>query len=240
MFNIAICDGAAKELLVIMEQLDTYRKEFYPQAEIATDVYSRADDLIAGFHEKKYNLLIFDMDGMKCDGIRVAREIKEIEERVDIIFISSGPDRAIDAFSVNALAYLLRPYTKERFFEIMSRAFRRLPSPKPEGIAVKNLSGTLMSVDVKDILYVESREKIIRIVQKNSDDILVRSSLSNTYERLGKFRHIMKCGGSYIINLDDVKAIEDRTVLMTDGTAIPVPRRLMSEVKTRYETYRKG
>lgn len=237
MYNIAICDSTAKELLSIMSQLDSYLEERRPEAETATDVFSKPQDLLEGFMDKKYDLLILDM---KTDGIQTAREARRFNPAADVIFLADSAEKAIDAFSVNALGYLLKPVKKEQFESAMNRAFRKIPERRPEGIAIKNLSGNLMSVDIKDILYVESREKIIRIVQRETDDILARSSLSATFEHLGKFKHIVKCGSSYIINLDGVKKIDDKSVIMSNGTAIPIPRRAVNEVRERYAAYSQG
>jgi len=240
MFNIAICDSTAKELLNLMKMLDAYLLENRPGSEVGTDVFSKPSDLLSEFSGKKYDLLILDMNSPDMDGIETAREARRINPNVEVIYIADTAEKAMEAFSVNALSYLMKPFEQTAFDNAMKRAFRKFPERKPEGIAIKNLSGSLMSVDVNDILYVESREKIIRIVQRDFDDILVRTSLSATYEQLGKFRHIVKCGSSYIINLEGVKKIDDKSVVMNNGTAIPIPRRSISEMKEKYAEYSRG
>jgi len=240
MFNIAICNGTAKELLGIMKMLDNYIQVNRPGAETCTDVFSKPIDLLNEFREKRYDLLILDMDSTEMNGIQTAREARKMNLNVDVIFLAENSVYAIDAFTVNALAYLLKPFTAEQFDNALHRAFRKFPEKKPVGIAIKSLSGSLMSVDINDILYIESREKIIRIVQRETDDILVRSSLSSTFEHLGKFKHIIKCGSSYIINLDGVRKIDDKSVIMANGTAIPVPRRAMGDMREKYAAYSQG
>lgn len=240
MFNIAICDSTAKELLNLMKMLDAFLLENRPGTEVGTDVFSKPGDLLAEFSGKKYDLLILDMDSPYMDGIETAREARCINPNVEVIYIANTAEKAMDAFSVNALSYLMKPFGQEELNNAMRRAMKKFPERKPEGIAIKSLSGSLMSVDVNDILYVESREKIIRIVQRDTDDILVRTSLSAAYEQLEKFRYIVKCGSSYIINLEGVKKIDDKSVLMDNGTAIPIPRRSVLDMKQKYAEYSRG
>ena len=240
MFNIAICDSTAKELLNLMKMLDTFLLENRPGTEVGTDVFSKPADLLNEFSSKNYDLLILDMNTQGMDGIETAREARRINPNVEVIYIADSAEKAMDAFSVNALSYLMKPFEQKDLDGAMSRALKKLPERKPEGIAIKSLSGSLMSVDINDILYVESREKIIRIVQRDTDDILARSTLTATYEQLEKFRHIVKCGSSYIINLEGVKKIDEKSVVMNNGTAIPIPRRSVVEMKQKYAEYSRG
>jgi len=237
MFNIAICDDTAKELLGIMNELNGYLKRKATDMETSVDVYSKADDLLKGCREKRYDLLLLDIIMPEKDGIETAKEARQINPDVDIVYISTTSEFALDAFSVNAMSYLLKPFTTEQFEAAMDRVFRNILEKKPEGITVKNLNGSLMSLDINDILYIESREKVIRIVMKDSDDILTRSSLTAIYEHLEKYKSIAKCGGSYIINLAGIRRFDAKSVVMNDGTAIPVPRRVMPEMKQKFVDY---
>lgn len=237
MFNIAICDDTAKELLGIMNELNGYLKRKATDMETSVDVYSKADDLLKGCREKRYDLLLLDIIMPEKDGIETAKEARQINPDVDIVYISTTSEFALDAFSVNAMSYLLKPFTTEQFEAAMDRVFRNILEKKPEGITVKNLNGSLMSLDINDILYIESREKVIRIVMKDSDDILTRSSLTAIYEHLEKYKSIAKCGGSYIINLAGIRRFDAKSVVMNNGTAIPVPRRVMPEMKQKFVDY---
>lgn len=237
MFNIAICDDTAKELLGIMNELNNYLKRKAPDMETSVDVYSKPEDLLNGCREKRYDLLLLDILMPEKDGIETAKEAREINPEVEIVYISTTSEFALDAFSVNAVSYLLKPFTPEQFEQAMDRVFRSHLEKKPEGITVKNLNGSLLSIDVNDILYIESREKVIRIVMRDSDDILTRSSLTAIYEHLEKYKNIVKCGGSYIINLAGIRRFDAKSMVMNDGTAIPVPRRVMPEMKQRFMDY---
>ena len=237
MYNIAICDDTARELMGIRDSFTAYRKNRPGIPELEVDVFSKPEDLLEACAKTKYNLLLLDILMPEKNGIETAAEIKRMNPDVSIIYISTTAEFAMDAFSVNAVSYLLKPYTAEQFDEAMDRVFRELEGVKTEAIPIRNLSGSLMSVDVNDMLYIESREKVIRIVMNSSDDILTRSSLTSIYEHFSKYPNIVKCGGSYILNLIGIRNFDSKSVIMNDGTAIPVPRRVLPELKKKFIDY---
>jgi len=231
MYNIAICDDTARELLGIMNELSSYLKRKAPELETSIDVFSKSNDLIDSFREKRFDLFLLDIIMPDKDGIETAKEIREYNPNAEIIFISTTSEFALDAFSVNAASYILKPFTSEQFEAALDRIFKKILEKKSEGITVKSLAGSLVSVDINDIMYIESREKTLRIVMKNTDDILTRSTLTGIYEHLEKYKCMAKCGGSYIINLAAVRKFDAKSIIMNNGTAIPVPRRVLPEMK---------
>lgn len=116
--KILICDDeqyAVKKLVsVITEEL--------PGNEIAT--FSFPNDAIKGAQEAKelqqeYDLAFLDIEMPEMTGIMLAKELKDISGDIKIVFVTGYADYALEAFSVFAKGYLLKPITKEKLSKVI-------------------------------------------------------------------------------------------------------------------------
>jgi len=67
------------------------------------------------------NVIFLDIQMPGFNGLEIAQEIQDIDEEVDIVFITAHKNYAIDAFELNALDYLLKPISKKRFKKSVKR-----------------------------------------------------------------------------------------------------------------------
>ena len=77
-------------------------------------------------------------------GIELAKEIKEIRSETRIIFCSAYTEYALDAFSVHAVGYLLKPITKAKIQETLDQIdmmLNRDPEPERQKLVVQTFSG---------------------------------------------------------------------------------------------------
>ncbi len=93
-------------------------------------------DLLASMERENYDLLFLDVLMPGLSGIQAAREIRQKNENIKIVFLTSSPEYAVESYSVQATNYLLKPATEERLFPRIGSACRfaaknrkrRLPS----------------------------------------------------------------------------------------------------------------
>ncbi|MCK8824046.1 response regulator [Fuchsiella alkaliacetigena] len=100
-------------------------KEFVIQAnglKLVGD-YSNPDNCLTEIRENKISpeLVFLDIEMPDCNGLELAERILEIDEGIDIVFITAYDSYAVEAFELNALDYLLKPITEERFQKTISR-----------------------------------------------------------------------------------------------------------------------
>lgn len=87
----------------------------------------------------KPELILLDIEMPGRNGLQLAQRILEINENIDIVFITAYKKYAVDAFEMNALDYILKPVTKERFKKTISRLNIEKKDNKKELLSVVSL-----------------------------------------------------------------------------------------------------
>lgn len=150
------------------------------------------------------------------------------------IFTTAYTDFAPQAFDLNAVDYLLKPFSFERFAQACAKA-KALLSLKPIGEIPTQLNikvdGRLQKLDCEDILYIEGLKEYVRIVCKNGNKLVILESLQHLENNLptDKFMRVHK---SYIVAMDGVKALAGYKIEI-GNTEIPISRSKKEEIKRR-------
>ena len=84
------------------------------------------------------------------------------------------------------------------------------------------------------VAYAEARNHSLEIHLKSGNCLRTRMTLTELKELFQGVSGFVTVGASYIVNLRCVQRVLPTALEMTDGEAIPVPRRLRSEVKQQY------
>lgn len=164
-----------------------------------------------------------------------------------VIFVTAYDEYAIPAFESNAVDYLLKPFTDQRFRTAMQRARDLLHLERnaasnngnqpPESLETRD--GVLERFTVKDgdrlkvfsagqITWIEADEYYVKI-HIGADSYMVRESLGS-FEKQLPARSFVRIHRSTIVNIDQVEALEplfqgDCTVVLKDGTNLRMSRR---------------
>ena len=112
MVNIVICENDKNDQEFVGSKVVDILDDLNIEYEIK--VYNSGDDLLEGY-DKYTDIILLDiqMDGL--DGMETARKIREFDDNVEIIFITSFVEYALEGYEVNAYRYLLKPVKDEDF-----------------------------------------------------------------------------------------------------------------------------
>jgi DNA-binding LytR/AlgR family response regulator len=239
--RIAICDDISLQIELIKSATEKY---FSTQNDnsIEIDTFDNAFHFIDAHEKEKYDLVLLDifMPGML--GTDVAREIRMKMDKIEIIFLTTSNEFAVDAFQVNATHYLLKPFTQEAFTEAMDRAMHNINTKLIKMVYLKCPKGVIQVIDKNSISYIEgSAHKqyvfimdgtIVQAVQTLSD-------LAKTLEELSQGQFITPYKG-FIVNQHAISAIESDKIVLKSGKSIPIPRRTFNLIKQVYFNYMFG
>ena len=226
MFTIAICDDHEVQLKLIGEAVDRY---FAASSHLTYEVSAFSDP--SAFLESLeasggWDIVILDvcMPGML--GTSLARGIRQRHDRTEIIFLPVPREYAVDAFSVNAVHYLMKPFSQDDFNEAMNRAVSAFLAIKPRKLLLQIGNGTVKAVDIEDILYIES--VAYRRVVHTADAIyeearMTLAKLEEKLEELSPGQFIQPYRG-YIVNLSAIKTISTDRIVMQNGDSIIIKR----------------
>lgn len=84
-------------------------------------IYTNASEALKEMTKTKPEVIFLDIELMGANGIDVANKIAEKHPEINIVFITSYSQYAVDAFEVNAIDYILKPLNKERVIKTYNR-----------------------------------------------------------------------------------------------------------------------
>lgn len=233
MFRIAICDDDAVERKSIEDNLSAYSIK-HPQRAMKVEVYSSGFDMLESFEktgEPDVVLLDICMPGML--GTEIAHEILSRSENSNVIFLTTSPDFAVDAFSLHVSDYIKKPYTQERFDAALDRV---LSIREEKTWILLSSEGRINRIALEDILYIETIDKKKVFSISSGKKLTSWLSVREVEELVLGKKGFVRCGGSFIVNLSHVRSLSQGLV-MDDGSVIPIPRRLRTSLKEAYVDY---
>jgi DNA-binding LytR/AlgR family response regulator len=183
-----------------------------------------------------YDVVFLDINMPELSGMDAAREISLWPKRPAVVFVTAHDDHAIQAFSVDAVDYLLKPVSEDRLQRCVQRVASlrrgegtRRTAPELARVPVTRRGETLF-LDPDDVLYAEADGDYCWI-QTDSERLLSTQSMRELEDALPS-TIFFRIHRSYLVNLRRVAALEQiaagRTgVRLTDeqGTVLEVARR---------------
>lgn len=234
MINIAICDDMEEELEIISSYVSKNLKELNISFKISS--FNEGQDLID--HMRSFNevedIVFLDIYMKFSNGIDIAKKIREFDKECKIIFITSSKDYAIDSYDVGALYYILKPIDEKKFSNAIKIAIDALNKENKQ-IVIKNRKGTYR-ISYKDILYAESKARIVNIYLKYGGVISFYSKLDDFIQDL-KDERFLKCHKSFLVNMDYILKIENADIFIEENKTIPISTANISAIKEKYYDY---
>ena len=186
-------------------------------------------------NKQHVDLLFVDIQMPSLSGVNL---IKTLQQKPLIIFTTAYSDYAVDAFDINAVDYLLKPFSFERFLQGVNKARELLdlkkeivniqePSMNNPGYLVFKADSKLLRIRYDEILFIEGQKEYVRIVCESSRHVTLYAlkQLMNDLPK-DQFCRVHK---SYIVNMQQVDSIEGNRLNLKEHK-IPVSRDRKSEV----------
>lgn len=165
------------------------------------------------------DLVFLDIQMPELSGINF---MKIVGDKVKYILTTAYSEFAMDGYEHNVIDYLLKPITISRFQKGIEKAkerFATIQESEKNYFFIKS-SGQQHKILFDDILYIESIKDYVNIKTK-SQEFIVLDTLKSMEEKLPDtvFCRVHK---SYILNLNHIKSVDSRSVLLISDTEIPV------------------
>jgi two-component system, LytTR family, response regulator len=197
------------------------------------------------------DLVFLDIQMPGMDAFDILSELSNVTESARmprVIFTTAFDQYAVRAFEINAVDYLLKPFTRERLKEAVQRARTQIASSHENGVAASRAAdsshytarivfkskGRILFLPVTDIRWVAAEENYVRICTDRESHLL-RETMAHLEARLDPASFI-RVHRSTIVNLQYVKEIRTDTqegepsVLMRDGQKLPLSRGYRSRI----------
>lgn len=172
---------------------------------------------------EKVDLLFLDIQMPELSGIEF---LKSLSNPPQVIFTTAYPDYAIEGFELNALDYLLKPISFDRFIKAANKAEEALKKAEiaeevEDDYFFVKADKKLIKINHEDILYIEGLKDYVIIKQKEGRVITLQTMKS--LEAKLPVSTFMRVHRSYIVNLGGIKAVEGNTIYLNDDNKTSVP-----------------
>ena len=206
MFKIAIVEDQEETRESLNRFVRQYAQEQGLQVEISliTDGAEIAEHYTPGF-----DIIFMDVEMPRLDGFGAAEAIRAVDTDVVLVFVTNMAQYAIRGYEVDALDFVLKPVSYYQFSTKLERALQRIQRRRGGQVALQ-VSGGVQLLDTDDILYLETRDRLLHY-HTATDTWSVRGSLLKAEKDLAAY-HFARCNQCYLVNLRHVRGVQDDLV----------------------------
>lgn len=174
---------------------------------------------IKAIQDHNPDLIFLDIQMPKLNGFEM---LEILDEKPEIIFTTAYNQYAIQAFELNAIDYLLKPFSSDRLLDALEKAKQRLKSKTPQTDKIKKLVQQPLD-EIIERVVVKSHNKIhvipvdkIRYLEAQDDYVMIytlegkhlKQATMKYFENHLDPNEFMRVHRSYIIRLDQVVQLE--------------------------------
>ncbi len=137
------------------------------------------------FNEQKFDFCLFDVMMPVMDGFTLAKEIREIDRKVPILFLTAKglKEDKLEGFALGADDYLTKPFSMEELLARITAILRRVETPKNEEDAIVMVGKIPFEPELR-ILHLQEGDKklttkenqLLTMLVKNQNEILDRQA----------------------------------------------------------------
>ncbi|MGN0482505.1 MAG: LytR/AlgR family response regulator transcription factor [Lachnospiraceae bacterium] len=240
MLKIAICDDRKKDRDRIYQYVQQFCQEKMLQAEIK--IFDHPDALIFECEKLRPHIYILDIVMPMVNGIQAARELRWNQPEAEIIFVTSEESFALESFDVNPVNYIVKPVQKEKLFETLNLAVKRLNRKEEKTITIK-VKGGYSTIYLDDIMYMDYRNHVV------SYHLLSKETISTSTLRIGFAEYLSQnhagedfvlCHESIAVSIKAIDKLTKTDIMVRNHEILPVAKSRYAQVLEKYMNYRFG
>ena len=193
-------------------------------------------------HQKTVDVIFLDIKMPKILGTEF---LKNLSHPPKVIFVTAYRDYAVEGYELDAVDYLVKPVSFERFFKAITKLNRAIDKeavtttveykPNPEAFVYLKVDKDMKKIFVNDIVYIESWKDYVKLFLANGRNILARQSIS-AMENLLSDHKFMRVHRSYMVSLNKISGYNGLSVQL-ETKEIPIGRLYKQVVMERLQAH---
>lgn len=241
MLRIVICDDHADQLEKIRAACQEYFS-LHPEYAVEIVTFDNPMECLEKLEKTGgCDIALLDICMPGISGISVAKEIMIRDSRTQVLFISTSDEYAVQAFTVGALHYLTKPFTRRDFHIGMDRVLKKFQII-PKYFYINGEGGALHKIDARELMYIESLRNDRCLYTEDGKCINTRRSLQDL---LGELEVL--CPGQFVspyrgfvVNFAAVSAVTADGILLKNKKLIPIKPGSFRSLRSSYFAYAFG
>lgn len=216
MIHIAICDDEKDFVARLTGLLNQYAAEI--GEEIKITAYYDGMELIEKY-DTTLDLIFLDIQMRLVNGLRAAGRIRQMDEKVSIIFLTTLTQYGLEGYKYQAANYIIKPMKYVRLKAEMDQWLKKHRNDDSPSMAITNDTGRYR-VFLKSLRYVETFNRNL-LLHTEQENIICYKSMKEMEQEL-KGKGFIRCHTSYIVNLFYVKGVNKLEIELITGEIIPI------------------
>ena len=206
--------------------------------------FTRTDEALQHLTQFPTDLLFLDINMPSMSGVDFYRAISERSAQpVMVVFTTAYAEYAVEGFTLNAVDYLLKPFTFERFLQAANKAvdfyrWQQQADKATEASLYVRADYTLHKIMLADILLIEGLDDYIKIHLRSDTPtgtarpVVARMTMKTILERLPNSDFI-RVHRSFIVPLNRIEAVRNKT-LFIGNREVPIGASYEADVLSRF------
>lgn len=231
MLHIAICDDETDFVTHLTTLIQQYAAE--TGEEIKTTAYYDGMELVERY-DTSIDLIFLDIQMRLLDGLHTAQRIRELDENVGIIFLTTLTQYGLEGYQYQAADYIIKPIKYVRLKAELNQWLKKHRHNDSPSIVVVNDSGKY-KITLKSLRYAETFNRKL-LLHTEQENIISYKSMKEMEQELSQAGFV-RCHTSYLVNLFYVKGVQKLEITLITGEQIPISqpkRKAFMEQLTRY------
>ena len=229
MINILLCDDDKNDLNSTTNYLYFLKKHWKDETQVIT--FQDAKLLLEYLRdpEEKKDILLIDIDMPDISGLEIARLMQEEEWETVLIFLTAHEEYVYTSFAYQPLRYIRKEYMKQELPSALEAAFAKIRKKRGYSMTLKTTDG-LVSVFIPDISHFQIEHRKMYVYMINGECYACWKKIRELKEEVdaldGSFEQVHK---SCVVNLRHVKTLRSGSIILVNGTEIPISRTYQPE-----------
>ncbi len=229
--RIAVCDDEEQYCMQMQSRIEAW----YHSLDVVVDTYLSGKDLLKRFDRQGYDPVFLDIEMPGVDGISLAKKLRERDEEIVLVFLTSHVEYALKGYGMNVLRYLTKPVREETLKEVLCYVMEKMQSKRR--LWLKTETGE-EGVALSEILYLEAQNQNVSVVTAEQS-YLIRYNLGD-FERELREDGFIRIHRGYLVSLGKVIGVQKNEVVLTGDIRLPLSRTREKSFKEALYHYIKG
>lgn len=224
MINIGICDDELHYRVNIKDILGDILSTYSINYNIYE--FSSGEELLSNY-PKDLDILIMDIQMKIINGMDTARKIREFDQNLEIIFMTSFAEFMQEGYEVKAYRYILKPISERKISRNILPCINEIMRKKNNYLTI-NVKNYVDRIKIDSIVYIETDRPNI-LIYTNDNKYTTKLSISKIDKILSEYG-FFRCHNSYIVNLKLVESMNGNTLKIGEKY-IPISKYRVKELK---------
>lgn len=185
--------------------------------------FTKPVDALKHLNKFPADLLFLDINMPLLNGIDFYKSLKQ---NTMVVFTTTSVEHAIEGFNLNAVDYLLKPFTFERFSQAVNKArefynyHTNSDKSQEDNFFFVRADYSLVKISIPNILYIEALDDYLKIHIQNEKTVVARLTMKGILEKLPS-KDFVRVHRSFIVPVSRIKSVRNKMITV-ENQSIPL------------------